>query len=211
MFPIGGLSRMERMLRPTEELWISLAGPLVNVLISAAIFGYMFCSARSRADQRFRICCSRPTRTRWRGSPTGTCCWRRSICCRRFRWTAGGHLRALLSYIRPEDQATRTGGVDGAHAGHQHGAVRTARAAVHAGVFRVVHLSGRGAGRRGGDGAHAHARHSGARRDDYRISHPGPRQLRFATPPIFCSRRISRIFRWCTATRWWACSAAICC
>ena len=27
MFPIGGLSRMERRLRPVEELWISLAGP----------------------------------------------------------------------------------------------------------------------------------------------------------------------------------------
>src|SRR5947209_2869033 len=42
MFPIGGLSRMERMLRPSEELAIAAAGPLVNILLSAGIFAYMF-------------------------------------------------------------------------------------------------------------------------------------------------------------------------
>jgi Zn-dependent protease len=42
MFPIGGLSRMERMLAPTEELLIALAGPAVNLLLSAGIFAYMY-------------------------------------------------------------------------------------------------------------------------------------------------------------------------
>ena len=41
MFPIGGLARMERTLRPAEEFWISLSGPLVNVVLSLAIFAYL--------------------------------------------------------------------------------------------------------------------------------------------------------------------------
>ena len=41
MFPIGGLSRMERSLKPAAEIWVSLAGPLVNVLLAAGIFAYM--------------------------------------------------------------------------------------------------------------------------------------------------------------------------
>ena len=93
-----------------------------------------------------------------------------------FPMDGGRILRALLSYIRPEDQATRIGGLDGPDAGHQHGALRPARAAVHAGVLRVFHLPGRGAGKRGGDGAHAHPRHSGARGDDHRIPHARARQ-----------------------------------
>jgi len=41
MFPIGGLSRMDRVLKPVEELWVSLSGPLTNVLLSLGIFAYM--------------------------------------------------------------------------------------------------------------------------------------------------------------------------
>lgn len=41
MFPIGGVSRPERQPKPSEELPISLAGPLVNFLIAAALFGWM--------------------------------------------------------------------------------------------------------------------------------------------------------------------------
>jgi Zn-dependent protease/CBS domain-containing protein len=41
MFPIGGVSRPERQPKPSQELWISLAGPLVNLLIAAALMAWM--------------------------------------------------------------------------------------------------------------------------------------------------------------------------
>jgi Zn-dependent protease len=37
MFPIGGVSRPDRTPKAHEELWIALAGPMVNVLIAGAI------------------------------------------------------------------------------------------------------------------------------------------------------------------------------
>ena len=42
MFPIGGISRPERMPKGREELFISLAGPLVNALIAAALFAWLW-------------------------------------------------------------------------------------------------------------------------------------------------------------------------
>jgi Zn-dependent protease/CBS domain-containing protein len=41
MFPIGGISRPERQPKPSEELPISFAGPLVNLLIAAALIGWL--------------------------------------------------------------------------------------------------------------------------------------------------------------------------
>ena len=41
MFPIGGVSRPERQPKAREELWIALVGPVVNLLIAAALLGWV--------------------------------------------------------------------------------------------------------------------------------------------------------------------------
>jgi Zn-dependent protease len=41
MFPIGGVSRPERAPKAREELWVALSGPLVNLIIAAALLAWV--------------------------------------------------------------------------------------------------------------------------------------------------------------------------
>jgi len=107
MFPIGGLSRMERMLPPTEEICVALAGPLVNLLLAGGIFAYMFLTHTAAIIHVADL--MQPNGK----NPLALLLYGNILLAGfnllpAFPMDGGRILRALLSYIRPEEEATRT-------------------------------------------------------------------------------------------------------
>lgn len=106
MFPIGGLSRLERRLRPSEELWVALAGPAANLAIAGALFGYLVMAklpvpadvteVLSHTDGHIaaRLAFANLLLAALNLMPA-------------FPMDGGRVLRAVLSMIRPEEEATR--------------------------------------------------------------------------------------------------------
>jgi len=106
MFPIGGLSRMERPLPATAEVWVSVAGPLVNLLLAAGIFAYMVATHQAPAIHTGDILSPSDK------SALGLLLYGNVMLAvfnllPAFPMDGGRLLRGLLSYIRTPEEATR--------------------------------------------------------------------------------------------------------
>lgn len=106
MFPIGGLSRMARTLKPAEEIWISLAGPVVNLLLAAGIFAYMV-----NAHEAVPVTAADLAQVNDKSVLAlllyGNILLAGFNLLPAFPMDGGRILRGLLLYIRPEEEATR--------------------------------------------------------------------------------------------------------
>jgi Zn-dependent protease len=106
MFPIGGLPRMERMLKPAEEIWISVAGPLINAIIAVALFTYLAKTHQAAPIKPSDLL--QPNDVNVLGLLAfGNLLLVAINLLPAFPMDGGRILRALLTYIRPEDEATR--------------------------------------------------------------------------------------------------------
>jgi Zn-dependent protease len=106
MFPIGGLPRMERTLKPAEEIWISISGPLVNAIIAGALFAYLAGTHQAAVIKPGDL--MQPNDVNLLGLLAfGNLLLVGMNLLPAFPMDGGRILRALLTYVRPEDEATR--------------------------------------------------------------------------------------------------------
>jgi Zn-dependent protease/CBS domain-containing protein len=106
MFPIGGVSRMERSLRPTEELWVALAGPLMNLVLAVGIFAVLRFTNGSVAI-RLKDVIELSDANVLPRLAFGNLLLAAFNLIPAFPMDGGRILRALLSFIRTEEQATQ--------------------------------------------------------------------------------------------------------
>jgi Zn-dependent protease/CBS domain-containing protein len=104
MFPIGGMARLERQPKGREELWISLAGPLVNLVIAGGLFAYLAASGGLLMPAQLR----EPTDANLAERiAVGNLVLFVFNLLPAYPMDGGRVLRALLALRRPEEEATR--------------------------------------------------------------------------------------------------------
>jgi len=107
MLPIGGLARYEKRLTPFQELGVALAGPFANLLISAGLFGYMAWMHQSVQINLGALLTPSNDNVLQRLAFVNLLLALFNLV-PAFPMDGGRVMRALLSLIRPTDEATRT-------------------------------------------------------------------------------------------------------
>ena len=112
MFPIGGVASLERMPRPREEFWIALAGPMVNAVIAAALFGWL---AATRGIMPLELLREPTDANLVQRIAVGNLLLFAFNLLPAYPMDGGRILRSLLALWKPEDQATRIAEIGRAH------------------------------------------------------------------------------------------------
>ena len=104
MFPVGGVSRFEREPKAREELWITLAGPVVNLLIAVALLAWVASQQGFVALEKL----SEPTNANLAERiALGNLVLFLFNLLPAYPMDGGRVLRAFLAIRRPEEEATR--------------------------------------------------------------------------------------------------------
>ena len=104
MYPIGGVARTERPPKPWEEFWVSIAGPLVNLLIAVVILAFFY----SRKENLDFLALAQPTDANLADRiALGNLILAGFNLLPAFPMDGGRMLRAILSTIKSEYDATR--------------------------------------------------------------------------------------------------------
>src|SRR6516165_2278809 len=104
MFPIGGVSRPERQPRAHEELWIAIAGPMVNLLIAGALLVWVAAQHGFVALEQLRDPTDANLAQRIALGNLLLCVFNLLPA---YPMDGGRILRALLARRMPEEEATR--------------------------------------------------------------------------------------------------------
>jgi Zn-dependent protease/CBS domain-containing protein len=104
MYPIGGVSRPERIPKGREEFWIAISGPLVNALIAAVLFGWLATQHQFVPIELLRD----PTDANLaQRIATGNVLLFVFNLLPAYPMDGGRVLRSLLTLFKPEEEATR--------------------------------------------------------------------------------------------------------
>ncbi len=105
MLPIGGLARLERAPKAHEEVWVALAGPVVNLLIAGSIYLWLTVTGAAPLPESWLEITDQ---TLLPMIATANLVLAAFNLLPAFPMDGGRILRSLLSRFRPEHEATRT-------------------------------------------------------------------------------------------------------